>query len=219
MITIRPGTSPLAPAALRPSIPPGLAAFGASSRLSLSPLRWTARMSPTAASVAQDVALSALLGGNLFGRVAMHPALAKVSDPSERGKVLNSAWRRYGTVNSIALVGLIAGWIPQRRDELGAFGIRRRDRSLVLAKDVTVGAVVVTGIASAIGGIGFAREAPEAAVPMATGRDPAPETPTRAARMKRTVNVLARLNLVAELALLGTSAALAQARSRRLLRR
>lgn len=36
-----------------------------------------------------DFALAALIGGNLFGRVAMHPALTEVSDKAERGKVLN----------------------------------------------------------------------------------------------------------------------------------
>jgi hypothetical protein len=29
--------------------------------------------------------------------VAKHPALAGVADKTERGKVLNQAWRRYGT--------------------------------------------------------------------------------------------------------------------------
>lgn len=44
----------------------------------------------------------------MFGRVAMHPALAGVADKGERGKVLNQAWRRYGSVNSLALAGLVA---------------------------------------------------------------------------------------------------------------
>jgi hypothetical protein len=59
---------------------------------------------------------------------------------------------------------------------------------------------------------------------MASGHDPAPETPARAARLKRVVNVLGALNLAAELALVGINASLAQANfrrppARRLLRR
>jgi hypothetical protein len=50
---------------------------------------------------AHDLALAALIGGNLFGRVAMNPALTDVSDKTERGRVLNRAWRRYGAVNSL----------------------------------------------------------------------------------------------------------------------
>jgi hypothetical protein len=61
------------------------------------------------AQVAQDAALAALLGGNLFGRLAMNPALADISDPAQRGKVLNRTWRRYGTVNSAALIALVGG--------------------------------------------------------------------------------------------------------------
>src|SRR5579875_1758410 len=72
------------------------------------------RMGAVAGQLAQDSALAALIGGNLFGRVAMHPALRDVSDHAERGKVLNHAWRRYGTVNSLALAGVIAGWVSAR---------------------------------------------------------------------------------------------------------
>src|SRR4051812_5575674 len=52
---------------------------------------------------AQDLGLAGLLGGTLFGRMALHPAVASISDPRERGEVVNAAWRRYGTVNSLAL--------------------------------------------------------------------------------------------------------------------
>ena len=44
------------------------------------------KLVPFTAQVVQDLALAALLGGNLFGRVAMHPALSDVSDETERGK-------------------------------------------------------------------------------------------------------------------------------------
>ena len=33
---------------------------------------------------AQDLGLAGLLGGTLFGRMALHPAVASISDPSER---------------------------------------------------------------------------------------------------------------------------------------
>lgn len=55
-----------------------------------------------------DVGAAALLGGDLFARAAMHPALAGISDPGERGRVLNRSWRRYGTVNLLGLGAAVA---------------------------------------------------------------------------------------------------------------
>jgi hypothetical protein len=177
------------------------------------------RLPSLAGQVVQDVSLAALLGGNLFGRVAMHPALSEVGDQAERGKVLNRAWRRYGTVNSLALVGLVGGWVPARRDERGRLRTSRRRRTLLVVKDVVVGAVVVTGLASAVGGIGFAQQAPEGAVPMADGTDPVAETPPRAAALKRAVNLLGGLNLAAEIALVAVNGLLARSVSRGLIAR
>ena len=177
------------------------------------------RLQPTAGQLAQDGALAALIGGNLFGRVAMHPALGDVSDPSERGRVLNRAWRRYGTINSLALVALVSGWASARSDESAPMWTSPRRRSLVLAKDVAVGAVLATGLASAAGGVGFAQQASDGAVPMADGSRPTPSAPPRARHLKRVVNTLGALNLASELSLLGVNALLSRSASRRLITR
>jgi hypothetical protein len=63
---------------------------------------------------AHDIGLAGLLGGNLFGRLAMHPSVTEISDPAERGKLVNAAWRRYGTVNSLSLAAVVAGWAGAR---------------------------------------------------------------------------------------------------------
>ena len=167
-------------------------------------------LGPVPAQLAQDAAVAALLGGNLFGRLAMHPALTSVSDKTERGRVVNQAWRRYGTVNSTALAALVAGWVSSRPGASGLSWAGGRHRRLVLAKDIAVGAVVATGLASAVGGVEFAHQAPEGAVPLNSGSDPAPETPRRAAALKRVVNVLGGLNLAAEVSLLAVDALLAR---------
>ncbi len=166
------------------------------------------RVRSVVSQFAQDAALAALLGGNLFGRVAMHPALTDVSDKQERGVVLNRAWRRYGTVNSTALAALVAGWLAARGDETGRLATTPRKRRLILAKDISVGAVVISGLASAAGGIGFAQQAPDGAVPMDSGSSPAAETSNRAALLKHLVNGLGALNLAAEVALVAANAAL-----------
>ena len=164
---------------------------------------------------AHDLALAALIGGNLFARVAMHPALTDVSDKTERGKVLTRAWRRYGAVNSLALGTLVAGWLPARLNRADARWLSPRERCLLLAEDVAMGAVVVTGLASAAGGVGFSHQAPGGAVPMASGHDPAPEAPARAAHLKRVLNRLGAANLAAGVALLAVNSVPAQANLRR----
>src|SRR4051794_41884452 len=103
--------------------------------------------------IAQDLGIALLLGGNVFGRRAMHPAVEWISSPAERGKVVNEAWRRYGLFNSLGLAGVVGGWALERRSSPDAL------------RDVAVGAVAVTGIASAIEGVRFARSAPAGAGP------------------------------------------------------
>jgi hypothetical protein len=71
------------------------------------------------------------------------------------------------------------------------------------------------GLASAAGCVGFSHQAPGGAVPMASGHDPAPETPARAARLKRVLNALGAANLAAGVALLAVNSAPARADLRR----
>ncbi len=178
-------------------------------------LRVPSDLASSAGRATHDVALAALLGGNLFGRVAMNSALEDVSDKGERGKVLNRAWRRYGTVNSLALVGLVAGWLPARLNETSARWLSERERRLAVAKDVAVGAVVVTGLATAAGGVAFAQQGSNGAVPMESGHDTAPEASARVTRTKQVVNTLGALNLLAEVSLAVINASLSQVGFRR----
>jgi len=46
---------------------------------------------------AHDLGLAGLLGGNLYGRLALHPGVTEISDAAERGKVVNAAWRGPGS--------------------------------------------------------------------------------------------------------------------------
>src|ERR687883_104948 len=85
-----------------------------------------------AGRAAHDLGVAGLLGGNLFGRLALHPSVTEISDERERGKVVNAAWRRYGTVNSLSLAAVVAGWLPART--------HAADDSLARAKDVAVAA-------------------------------------------------------------------------------
>ena len=164
----------------------------------------------SAGRAAHDIGLAGLLGGNLFGRLALHPAVTEVSDKAERGKVVNAAWRRYGTVNSLSLVAVTLGWLGARAGEARDRNLSARERRLVRAKDVLVGATVVTGLATAAEGVRFGQMAPEGAVPLESGTEPAPETPREAARTKRILTALGRAGAAVELALVAVNAALSQ---------
>ncbi len=162
-----------------------------------------------------DIGLGALLGGNLFARVAMHPSLDEIGDSGERGKVLNRSWRRFGTVNSLALAAIVSGWVGARLGEARPALLSERERPLALAKDAAVAAVAVTGLAAGVGGIRFAQTVPGGAVPMQTGDVTSEQAPPESARLKRILRTLGSLHLVSAVVLAGVNAALSQASFRR----
>lgn len=164
---------------------------------------------------AHDIGLAGLLGGSLFGRIALHPAVAEISDPRERGKVVNTAWRLYGTVNALSLTAVTAGWAGARAREADDRWLTRSERRLAAARDVLLGAVAVTGLATAFEGIRFSRSAPDGAVPLEDGDHTTADATDRQRRLKRRVNVLGLATLASETALVGVNAAFSQQSFRR----
>jgi hypothetical protein len=164
---------------------------------------------------AHDIGLAGLLGGNLFGRLALHPSVTAITDERERGKIVNAAWRRYGAVNALSLAAVVAGWAGARARESADPQLSDAERRLARAKDALVGVVAVTGLASAAEGMRFARTAPGGAVPLADGDHAAPSASEAAKRAKRRLNVLGAANLAADLGLVAVNAALAQESFRR----
>ena len=164
---------------------------------------------------AHDIGLAGLLGGNLFGRLAMHPSVSEISDAAERGKVVNAAWRRYGAVNSASLAAVVVGWSGARLRESANSRLGGDERRLAYAKDALVGLVAVTGLATAAEGMRFARMAPGGAVPLRDGDHAAATASVQAQRSKRRVNVLSTGNLICEVALVAVNSALSQEGFRR----
>lgn len=164
---------------------------------------------------AHDLGLAGLLGGTLFGRLALHPAVTTISDPRERGEVVNAAWRRYGTVNVLSLAAVTAGWAGARAAEARDRNLSERERALARWKDGLVAAVLATGLVTAAEGMRFARMAPDGAVPLTDGDHAAPGAPPAAARLKRRLNVLGLMTVAAEAGLVAVNAALNQEGFRR----
>jgi hypothetical protein len=169
-----------------------------------------------AGRAAHDLGMAGLVGGQLFGRLALHPSVTAISDQRERGAVVNTAWRRYGTVNGLGLLALTAGWVRARiggeaRDDL----LTGRERQLARVKDGLVAATFVTGAATALEGVRFGRMEPGGAVPLTDGDHAAPEASEREARLKRRLNRLGVAAIAAELGVVAVNAALAQSGFRR----
>jgi hypothetical protein len=166
-----------------------------------------------------DLSAAALFGGNLFARVGMHPALASISAPRERGVVVNRAWRRYGAVNTLSLAAVLGGWTLARREEASDRMLSESERKLAKLRDASVVAVAASGLASALTGVAFGRMEPKGAVALLDGDEAVSDAPMREARTKRLLNALGSVQLVASGALVTANAALTQAGFRRAPRR
>lgn len=164
---------------------------------------------------AHDIGLAGLLGGSLFGRLALHPSVIEITDKTERGKLVTSAWRRYGTVNTLSLLAVIGGWAGARANEAAPGQLSPAERRLALAKDALVAAVAVTGGASAIEGIRFSRQTHGGQVPLEDGDHAAPEAPEAQRAAKQRLNVLGLAALATQVGLVSVNAALNQQSFRR----
>jgi hypothetical protein len=162
-----------------------------------------------------DVGVGTLVGANLFAQVGWHPALREISDERERGKVTNDAWRRYGAVNAVALVGIVTGWLGARAFETQSDKLTERERRIATAKDALTGVIATSGIASAVLGTRFYGMSEEGAVPLRDGDTPSGHASTEAARTKRVLSALSRVQLAAALTLGVVQAGMAQVNYRR----
>ena len=164
---------------------------------------------------ASALGLAGLLGGNLVGRQALHPSVTEISDPAERGWLVHAAGRRSGTVNSLSLLAVTGGWVGARLNEAGDARLSPVERRLARAKDVLVGVVTLTGVATAAEGVRFSRSAPGGAVPLSDGDHAAPQATEQSRRLKKRVSALGAASLAAEVALVAVNSALSQENFRR----
>lgn len=144
------------------------------------------------------------LGGTLFGLVALNPTVERISDKSERGRVLNEAWMRFQAIGVIAMTLTVAMW------RLGGLKEAESDLDATLAglKNLLLGGALLTSVASAIAGRRIARQAPDGGTPVESGAEPAPETPEEAARPQRLSAFLGAATVALVAGMLGLSSAL-----------
>ena len=158
-----------------------------------------------------DVGLAAWLGGSMFGKFALNPAVAGISDKSERGKVANLAWNGYNVVNAVGLSTAALGYLAARSTELAGSNLTDVERNLYRVQDGLMIFAVVTGVANGIQGGRLAKQAPGGAVPIETGTKPAPETPPAAAKIQKSLELLGNVNIVTGIALVAFNGMLSRA--------
>jgi hypothetical protein len=168
----------------------------------------------TAAWAAHDVGLATAIGGTLYGRAALEPALHEIADPAERDRVATNAWQRFTWLNLAAHGVFAATWFIGR-SMLSGREVSSTARSLTRYKDGLVVAGLVTGIGAAVLGrmLGKCTERGEgpARVREVGGDARASE---RTVALQRAVGGLGIANLIANIATLGITAALAMEGSR-----
>ncbi len=101
--------------------------------------------------VIHDVGLASAIGGSMFGKLALQPAIDEVSDAQERDQVSDVAWRRFSLINLASHVAFAVPWFVGRA-LLDGKEVSPRAQALVRAKDVLVGASLASGIASIVFG-------------------------------------------------------------------
>jgi hypothetical protein len=172
-----------------------------------------ARLSTTA-WVLHDLGLAAGFGGNLFGQLALNPAVAAAESKRDRGRVAQVAWSRYKGVNAFSLLAFAGTWAIGRA-LLSGREVGRTSRKITVMKDGLVAGAVITGLGSMIAGtmLSRARERADEA-PIETGAHPAPETPREVARLQRITSVFGIATIVLEAAAVATTTVLAMTSGR-----
>ncbi len=148
-----------------------------------------------------NIGMATWVGGTIFGRYALNPAVRRVASHAERGAVTNDAWNRFNAVNAVALTVVGVGHVGGRLTELRFANLSEREKPLVRAMDAFTAAGVTTGVLTGIQGRRLARQAADGAVPVETGSTPAADTPDQAVRIQRSINALGRVNLLSGLGL------------------
>ena len=153
----------------------------------------------TAGWVVHDVGLATAIGGSLFGKAALEPALDEIANPRERDRVSADAWRRFSWVKLGAHVAFAAPWFIGRTLRSGR-EVSARAGALTRAKDILMGVSLVTGIASHFLGLKLGKQ---------IDRGEGPEQGNKQSRMlERVVATLGSVNTLANVGIVGTTAVL-----------
>jgi uncharacterized membrane protein len=154
----------------------------------------------SAAWIAHDVGLATAIGGTLFGREALHPALREgIDDQQERDRIADAAWRKFSWVNLVAHGAMAATWFAGRA-MLSGREVTRVSRPLTVAKDALIGASLLTGVASVVIGRMLGRRVQRQQASL--------EEREKVETLRRAVGAVGLVNMAANIGILGVTTAL-----------
>jgi len=160
----------------------------------------------TTAWVLHELGLAAGFGSNLFGQIALNPAVAEIQSKRERGKVTHVAWDRYKVINGASLALMAGTWFAGRALLTGRE--RRTTGPLMITKDVLVGGALVTGTLSLVLGRMLDKEVAASNAPIHAGSRPMAQTRERVARLQGLSNNVGRINILMSAAVLAVTTVL-----------
>ena len=155
--------------------------------------------------VMHELGLATAIGGSMFGKLALEPALDVVPRPRDRDVASEAAWRRFSWLNLAGHVAFAVPWLIGRQMLTGA-EVTRRARTLTKAKDYLVGASLITGVASIIVGRILGAKAKRGAGPEEAR---AGKSSDNAQTLERVVGVIGTANLLSTIGVAATTALLA----------
>jgi uncharacterized membrane protein len=160
----------------------------------------------SAAWMVHNVGLATAIGGTLFGREALEPALHEIVDRGQREQVSTVAWRRFSWMNLASHAAVAATWFVGRA-MLSGRSVSNTGRGLTVAKDALIVASLATGLASTIlGRILGARTANHSGLIKTNGETDASGSDNE--RLRRAVGALGVANMVANIGIVGVTTAL-----------
>lgn len=162
----------------------------------------------TTAWVLHELGLAAGFGGNLFGQLALNPAVATIHSQRERGKVTHVAWDRYKAVNGASLVVMAGTWLAGRT-LLSGTSAGRGGHAMTVTKDFLVAGALVGGVGAMVCGRLLDKEIAASNEPLQSGSRPTSETRRRVANLQLLTNGFGRLNVVMNAAVLAATTVLA----------
>jgi hypothetical protein len=161
----------------------------------------------TTAWVLHDLGLATSVGGSLFGKVGLHPAVRAIESLDERGRITSNAWKDFTPFNLLSHAAVALTWLAGRSLLTGR-EVDRTTRNLVLAKDILLGAYLATGVSSIATGYALSRSRDREPPPVESGDQPAFGTPQRSRGLQRASDWLGSANLAVGAGLIGITAML-----------
>lgn len=155
-----------------------------------------------------DAGMTIWVGGNLFGIVALNPAVKKTAAASDRGAVANQAWENFIPFGLGGAAAIAAGWAGMRLSDprLASPELAPFTRT----QDIAVGSVVALTLVGGILNRMTAESAGGDRTPMEDGLTPAEGAPPAARRGLLGLRGVAAGNLVAGAVLMAMATVIEQ---------